>query len=76
MFNCANCGKECVLHRYYQSDDSGKVTSRATDTPTYYVYVDAKFIPFCGAECGTLYYSNNIQTNANLTLKLGKYITK
>jgi len=75
MYNCAECGKECLFHRHYQNDDQGKVKSIVTNTPTYYTSIDNKFIPFCSCACGNEYYAKNIKNNSSLVMKLGKYET-
>lgn len=75
MYKCAVCDKECYFHRWYSSDDNGKVKSNAIDTPTYYLHVDDKFIPFCSCKCSNEYYTQNIKDNSNLVVDTGKYKT-
>ena len=75
MYKCAECGKECLYHRYYQSDEDGKVKAVAANTPTYYLHLDDQFAPFCSCACGNEYYAKNIKNNSSLVVKQGKYVT-
>ena len=61
MYTCAECGKECYFHRWYSSDDNGKVKAMAANNPTYHLYVNDQFIPFCSAKCSNDYYAKNIK---------------
>lgn len=74
MYKCAECGKECFFHRWYSSDDDGKVTATAANNPTYYMNVNDQFVPFCSCKCSNDYYNKNIK-DADYVLEKGNQKT-